>query len=211
MALDSFANLKAAIATHAWRTGDAEFEASVPDFIVLLESLLNHGTDSQDPLRVRDMVTTAPVALTNGSGSLPADYLQWKTVKTAGATSRPLSPMPETYGTSEFPNASGGYADHFYITGITITTVPASDADLSLTYYRKIPALSDSSTTNWLLSKAPNVYLYGSLMFAAVWMMDDQRAGTFSSSFQQAIGGLKRSDRKSVYARPVSRTRGPTP
>ena len=38
--------------------------------------------------------------------------------------------------------------------------------------YRDIPALSDTNTTNWLLTAAPKAYLYGALAELAIFTED---------------------------------------
>jgi hypothetical protein len=99
----------------------------------------------------------------------------------------------------------------FDIVGDNITTYPSSTATIDLEYYTKIPALSDSNTTNWLLTKAPLVYLYGSLIAAEPFMMDDARATTYGVLFSKSIKGLMHTDVMSRFARISARVRGQTP
>jgi hypothetical protein len=68
-------------------------------------------------------------------------------------------------------------------------------------FYSKIPALSDSNTTNWLLTASPDIYLYGSLMQSAPYLRDDDRVGIWASLYQKAIDDLNISN---------ERTRGQT-
>ena len=34
---------------------------------------------------------------------------------------------------------------------------------LEISYYSKIPALNQTTTTNWLIEDYPNIYLYGAI------------------------------------------------
>jgi hypothetical protein len=211
MALSTFSELKTSIATWAFRTGDDVFEAATPDFIAMCESMLNYGTADQEPLRVQEMEEMVTIALTDGVGDLPDDYLQFRDVKEVGNPARPLEAAPTTWINGEFPYGETGIGcRYFYISGDTITTFPAV-ASITMRYFAKIPALSDAAPTNWLLAKAPNVYLFGSLLFAEPFTLNDQRAALHGTYFQQAIGGLKQSDRKARYARAKTRMAGPTP
>lgn len=211
MALTTYAELQQAIIDFAMRDGDEDFEASVPDFITLCETLLNHGADSIPPLRVSDMETLATATLDEGQVALPTDYLEFREVWTEDTNPRSL-----TYGApSELRLRYGdtaGYPARFTIMGNRLRVYPTSDATtIGLTYYAKIPALSDVVTDNWLLLKAPNVYLYGSLLQAAPYMKDDSRIAVWGQLYQNSVQGLINSDRRGKYARAGVNVSGFTP
>lgn len=46
------------------------------------------------------------------------------------------------------------------ISGSKIYVVDGASRTLDVTYYAKLPALSDSNTTNWLIDEAPDAYLF---------------------------------------------------
>jgi hypothetical protein len=58
---------------------------------------------------------------------------------------------------------------------------------MELLYLAKIPALSDSNTSNWLLSEAPDVYLYGSLVHSAPYLQEDDRLGVWAQLYGAAV------------------------
>lgn len=204
MALSTYAELQTAIASWAWNAGNADFEPVIPDMVALLESRLNRE------LRVGDMEATATIALTDGAGTLPADYLEYRRVV---ANVSPLSVLkmatPE-FATGRYPDNPAAYPQYFSIIGSTIKTYPTSTGDLSLTYYQKIPPLATNST-NWLLTKAPDVYLFGALIEAADFMRDMQELQKFSARFDAAMKSLITSDQGSRYSSAVARVSGPTP
>lgn len=209
MGLATFSELKTAITTWALRTGDTEFVASVPDFITLCEARTNRI------LRVREMEAVATLTLASGEVALPADYLAFRDVTALGYDPvRSLQAVSPDYATNEHPygGTSGGYPDHFSIAGSTLRTHPsAGTGDIRLRYFAKIPALSDAAPTNWLLTKAPGVYLYGSLLEAAPYMMDDARSQVWGSFYDKAIEDLKAEDHTSRYMRGQIRKQGATP
>jgi hypothetical protein len=64
---------------------------------------------------------------------------------------------------------------------------------MELVYYQEIPALSDSQTTNWLLTDAPDAYVYGALTQAAPFLGEDERLPTWAQLYTSAIQGLNSS------------------
>jgi len=56
--------------------------------------------------------------------------------------------------------------------------------------YRQTLALSDSATTNWLLTNFPNVYLTGSLHWAHMYSFKGQDPSQWGQAFNSAIEGV---------------------
>lgn len=205
MALDTYANLQAAVSTWAFRAGDDDFTAQLPDFITMTESRVNRT------LRVREMEASATITLTDGSGPLPADYLEHRRVVANVSPIAVLEMVTPDYASERYPENGAAYPRYFSIIGETLKTYPTSTGDIALTYYQKVPALSESNQTNWLLAKAPEVYLYGALVEAAPYMLDDQSIQRYITLFQKALKDLQDADVGARYARATARTAGPTP
>lgn len=201
MALDTYAGLKTAIAAWAIRTGDVQFEAQVPDFITLAEKRFNRT------LRVGGMEKVATLT-PDGTGAviLPADYLEYRSV----------SPGVAGYGEMEMvdPGAEiggyegGGVGQRFSISGNVLQTYPSANGGITISYFAKVPALSDAAPTNWLLDKAPDLYLYGSLLEAAPYMEEDNRAQLWKTYYDTAMMDLKSDDVSARYASGRARVRG---
>lgn len=207
MAFSNYTELQAEIVALANRTDDTEFAALVPGFITQVEVALNNGTEAASALRIREMETSDTISVTDGVGALPSDYLEF--IKVVGANGDVLEPAASTWAVRAHRDAGGTPAD-FVIEGLNIKTFPVSTETITMQYYTVIPPLA-SNSTNWLLTKYPNIYLYGALMFAELAQENDQRAATYSQVFQQSVGGLNISDRRSKYIRAKQRLRGPTP
>jgi hypothetical protein len=205
MAISNFSELKTAIITWAMRTGDTGFEAAVPDFITLCERLVN------GQLLVRQMEATATLTLVDGAASLPGDYLAFRDVTAMGyAPPRMLKAVAPDYAVTEHP-FDGLEPEQFSISGSTLTTHPKGAGTVRLRYYQRVPALSDAAPTNWLLTTAPDVYLFGSLIQAAPFMMDDARMPVWGSLFEKGMSDLGSEDHKAKYMRGQVRSRGATP
>jgi hypothetical protein len=69
-----------------------------------------------------------------------------------------------------------------------------------MVYYGKIPSLSDAAPSNWLLVKAPDVYLYGALTHAAPFLMDDARMQTFGQIYLARVQSLQDESQKSLHS-----------
>lgn len=211
MALDSYDDLLVAIPKWAWQTGNTDFEASVPEFLSLVESMLMNGDEDKGirPLRTREMEASDTIVMSGGVGDLPSDYLQYRKV-TCGTNYPPLEACDPTWGEEQY-RSSAGRPSYFAIVGSEIRTYPATDESLTLEYYAKIRALGSATQSNWLLAKDHRVYLYGALIAAEPFMQNDARMATWGPLFKGAVNAIANADVRSKYARVASRVRGPTP
>jgi hypothetical protein len=203
MALDTFSGLKTTIADYLNRD---DLTSIIPSFITLAEAKFNRK------LRVRQMVKRANATLDTQYFAFPSDFLQAKEFQ--------LNTNPITYLQYVTQN-QGDYASQnnyiavgrpqFYtIIGTQIEVIPTPDTSYTgeLTYYGKIPALSDSNTSNWLLAYAPDLYLYGALVEATPYLKDDERLATWSQLYTNSLGDIEIADqRASVASTPIVRAR----
>lgn len=173
-----------------------------PRFIGLAEVKLNRF------LRVADMEAVGVVALSGGSGALPADFLEAREVKNVnGLPIRAVALQQQTasyMGRSGIPN---GYA----IVGNTINVAPSADGNLTITYYGKIPALTRANPSNWLLQKAPDAYLYALVEEIAIWERDADKVSGALQLKMQALSGLKIGDERARWGNAQVVVGGPTP
>jgi len=79
--------------------------------------------------------------------------------------------------------------------------VTLDEADRILkVYYGKIPSLSVSVASNWLLVKAPDLYLYGALVHASPFLLDDQRVGLFANMYNSRLDSLQLESDKALHS-----------
>lgn len=189
MSLDTFANLKTAIASLLNRT---DLTSYIPDFITLAESAMNAR------LNVRQQVTYESITLNSEFVALPSDF---NGVRSLQITS--ISPVTQLQFASPEKIAEMAQRDYtatgqplFYsIVGSNLQLIPVPDGTYTgrLTYYQNIPALATNST-NWLLTAYPGAYLYGSALQAAPFLIDDDRLPMWSSMFEQIMGNIEAND-----------------
>lgn len=203
MALDTFAGLKATIADYLNRD---DLTAIIPSFITIAEAKFNRK------LRTRQMIKRAEGQIESAFFAYPSDWLQAKEFQLNTNPIVRLQFVTEAYGDELKANryVSIGQPAYYTITGTQLEFIPAPDSTYSaeLTYYAKIPALSDANTSNWLLAYAPDLYLYGALLEAAPYLKDDERLAVWSQMYISSLGDIEVADqRASVSSTPLVRAR----
>jgi hypothetical protein len=203
MALDTFAGLKTTIADYLNRD---DLTSIIPSFIALAEAKFNRK------LRTRQMVKRANGQIETAFFSYPSDWLSSKEFQLNTSPITRLEFVTEAYAdqlrSSTF--ISTGKPRYYTIVGTQLEFIPTPDATYTaeLTYYAKIPALSDSNTSNWLLAYAPDLYLYGALLEATPYLKDDERLATWSQMYINSLGDIEVADqRASVSSTPIVRAR----
>jgi hypothetical protein len=73
---------------------------------------------------------------------------------------------------------------------IELVPVPSSECSLWMTYYARIPKLTVDEPTNWLTTRDIGVYLYGALVRAAPYLIDDARVPTWDKEYTGRIAAL---------------------
>lgn len=199
-------NFTTLVSTVADYLNRQDLSAQIPTFIQLAESDLNTR------LRCREMIVRATTTNDDEYVRLPLDFLEGINLQLVGGQS-PLRYI--TLDEADIVNTRQGYnAPTFYSLmngAIELVPPPATgvDVEIEMVYYGKITALYEANQTNWLLLKAPDVYLYGALVHAAPFLMDDQRISVFGSFYSQRVEALNDESQKSLHSGSplVARTR----
>ena len=79
-----------------------------------------------------------------------------------------------------------------------------------MTYFAKLTKLSNSVTTNWLLTSSPDIYLYGALLQAAPYLQDDARIQTWATLYERALNDLRTADDRGASSGGTLLTRAKT-
>jgi len=172
MSISNFSELKQA--GESWLDHQL-FTARVPDFITLFEATANRR------LRVRQQETSTTLTPSSGSATLPADYLSWRRVTWIADPGRDLEYVHPSYLQAAYPTSPQGAPTVFTIEGSTLKVRPVDDTGLDFLYFQKIPSLSDAAPTNWLLTAHPDLYLFGLLVEAEMFGVNDPRGALWAS------------------------------
>lgn len=191
-AITNYSTLQSAIADYLNR---ADLTSQIPMFIQFVEADLNTR------LRCREMVVRATTTSDEEFVELPPDFLQALNLQIVGGKT-PLRYV--TLDEADQIKASQIYTQVVVYTivddAIELVPAPATNVEIEMVYYQKVPSLSDVDTTNWLLMKSPDVYLYGALVHAAPFLMDDQRVNTFASFYSQRVEALNLDSDRAVHS-----------
>jgi hypothetical protein len=184
MDLDTYDGLKEAIADALMRD---DLTSQIPLFIKLCES------SNARNLRISEMETIATATLVDGEVALPSDFIEVIDLR-GDNLYQSWTPITPYQAQRDYPTGTG-IPGHYTVIGNTLRTYPGGgEDDVILTYYAKPQALDAGNQTNWLLTKAPDVYLYGSLKHSAPWLEDDARIQVWESLYQQALTEVRRTD-----------------
>lgn len=192
MAISNYTELKAAVAT--WEDIDPSLDSIMDDILIMANDTLNNGLEmgmAQVPaLRVREMETVASLTPTNGVCALPDDYLQYRRVVESMSLRRALSYITPGQADESYPDRGSGISSAFTIIGGSLYMFPLSSNDIELTYYQKIPDITATNATNWLLTKRPMIYLHACLLQVGIARRDDglvQRSAQLVASIAAAM------------------------
>lgn len=185
MALSTFAELKSSIAD--WLNRD-DLTSAIPDFISLAEANMDRSIRHW---RMEKRVTA------NVSGQytgLVGDYLEGIRFSIANGDRLELLSQGEMQQRRTAYDDTTGKPQYYAISDGQLELYPTPDGTyaVEMLYYGQITPLSDSNTTNWLLTHHPDAYLYGSLLHAAPYLGEDQRAGTWGSLYQSALDAINK-------------------
>jgi len=181
MSLADYTGLKNSIGDWLHR-GDVTAAASIcDDLIDMAEAEFNAL------LRVRSMEAQTDIAMTAGYIVHPTDWLGWKRLSLMNSgTPLDLQPAPAEYK-DIVGDGSTGQPWYYSVIGSKTYFNKVTNYTIRSVYYQSIPALSSSQTTNWLLTKYPQAYLYGCLIKAEGWLQDDSRLPVWKSAYDEAM------------------------
>jgi len=188
MAITTYSELKSSLAN--WLDRD-DLAAVIPDFITLAERNMERS------LRHYKMVERSSGQLDTQYSAVPADWLE--TIRfgiSPGTIYRlEMTTLDDLLSRREKSSDVAGRPKYFAHVGESLELFPTPDTTYTteLVYYQKIPPLSESNSTNWLLGDAPDAYLYGSLVQAAPYLGEDERVTVWGTLYSAAVTSLNAS------------------
>ena len=190
MAITTYAELKSTIAD--WLNRD-DLDAAISSFISLAEAQFNRS------LRHRKMVTRSDATVDTPYFAVPADWLENIRFQ---LNTDPITPLlyvtPEQAAEEQLKYNVANQPLMFTMVGQQFQVIPAPNTsyDAELLYYAKIPALSNSNTSNWLLAESPDIYLYGALVQSAPYLKEDERLSTWAGLYQRFVDDMMLADER---------------
>ena len=203
MSITSYAELQAAIGN--W-LDHSLFTARIPEFIALFEACANRR------LRVRQQETTTNLTPdVNGNATLHADYLALRRVTWTGSPRVELQYVHPSYLQAAYPSTPADVPRIFTIEGSTLRVRPLDQTALEISYFQKIPALA-TTDPNWLLTAHPDLYLFGSMVEAEAFGVNDERAPLWKARRDEIFDEIDKLNNKPRGGDPgAARVMGITP
>lgn len=136
-----------------------------------------------------------------GGALLPSNFLQMRRSYLDISSGKRLDFFdPAVFWSRNFADDSGQMAA-FTIEGDFIVAAPVPDGETfaKLLYYRRFTALSGASDTNWILTYARGLYLYGSLLEAYSFLEDDAGQLKYAALYEDALERAHAADKKNRF------------
>ena len=197
MAITNYTNLQTTIADFLNRD---DLTSVIPTFIQLAEADMNRqvrhwkmesrSTGTQDAgdqyMQIpSDWLETIRLHLT-GSGTSALTLTSRAAMADIRAKNEDISTVKPYY----YTHADGQFE---------LYPTPTEATDFELLYYQKIPDLATNST-NWLLTDAPDVYLYGALLHSAPYLAEDARVAVWAQMYSAAVSNVNRAAEQARYS-----------
>ena len=195
MAISTYSELQTAVAN--WLDRD-DLTDRIPEFIALAEARFNRV------LRLRSMEAkyTANTVASQRNLALPASYIQMRNFQ---VNSNPLTTLsyvtPEIYDRL-WGGSTGGTPKFYTILAneVSFGPIPGSVMEVEMLFYKKFENLSGSVATNWLITNAPDIYLYGSMLEAEPFIMNDERVQLWAAALERGVSDLQEQDNKDRHS-----------
>lgn len=190
MAINTYSTLKAALARWMFRDDMADI---IPDFIALAEAKIN-----------RDLILREFETVTSGAGEsfpMPDDTQSVTRISVVGFDGRKrVIPYVTPANQGRYAPSAGTEPQAFIVEANTVIFMPpGASAAWEMVYYPAIPALSDDAPTNWLLTRSPDVYLFGALTEAEPYLYNEERMPMWQQKYADAVAGLMASDERQQF------------
>ena len=195
MSLDNYTELRATVQAYAKRT----------DILTYLDTFIDLAeTDMWTALRVREMEAraTASTSTTDRFLALPANFLTMRKhqiiIDSEYFDLQAVTPdVLEVISTANAPS-------HYAITSqIEFNRTSDQAYTVEMQYFHKLTALSDTNTTNDILTNYPQIYLAGAMRHFAVWAREFDVSRYWEGEFNKAVAKANRQSRKGRYSNPV--------
>jgi hypothetical protein len=161
--------LESLVASYMHRT---DLATQIPGFIDFATKRLGRM------LRSQENETTLTWVTDQNPFVLPADYRGMRAVSVA----QDRGPKTLTAVSLQQINrlASIGIPATYAVSGKTITFAPYQASTITIDYWNEPAALNTGTDTNAVLTEYPYLYLYASLVEAAIYVEDAEKASTMS-------------------------------
>lgn len=199
MAISTYSELQTAVINRLHR---ANLTSLVPDFIALGEARIYRD------LRIRCMETALSSTIASGVIAVPSGYVELKHAYIDGSPSGKLTRKNADFVYQNYPTRSADGKPKFIAReadNFIFGPYPDSAYTVKGIYYKRLDALSDSNTTNWFTSNAPDILLFAVLCEAADHISNDAAMMKWEQKYIQIKDRIQReNDAEEFSGSPLS-------
>ena len=182
----SYSTLKTEIAAYTHR---GDLTSYLDTFIDNTEAKMNRK------LRMSEQETSTSIAVTTSDVTLPTDFLEVQEIHVSSSPDAVLEYLtPFQYKSKD--STETGTPRFYTVMDDTIKVYPVSSCTVVLHYYKSITALDDTNTTNFVITRFPELYLHGTLYEAGLYMQDANMAALHGQEFNRVADEANRASRK---------------
>ena len=189
MAITNYSDLNTTVANYLART---DLTAQIPDFIRLAEVRLRRD------LRIRQMLKSVTTTTTGSDDtvSLPIDFLQLRDLFVVTNPIRDLEYVtPSVFSRNGRVTESGLPVFYTIIANeFKFAPIPDTNYTLRMLYYAAPEYLTDTNQSNVFLATCPDLLLYGALIEAEPYLMNDARIQLWAGMYDRGLSSLSSSD-----------------
>lgn len=183
MSITTYSELLTSIA--GWLKPNTTLEASetalMADYVTLSESDFNRTL--YHPL----MESETTLTFTNGVASIPADLLNVIMIQMTQSPYNELTPSQAPLLAATSGYASGIDPTEYRWVGSQFKANTYKSFSAAIRYRPTIPALTVSNTSNWLLARFPDLYLFQSVLNGDTRLLDDEQMAVINSRYERAM------------------------
>ena len=185
----NYSDLKSVIASYLARSDLTDL---IPSFIRLAEVRLRRD------LRIRQMLKSATTSTTGGDQTvaLPTDFLE---LRDLFVSTNPVIDLqyvsPSVFSRNTRVTESGVPIFYTIIASeFKFAPVPDTNYTLSILYYAAPEYLGDTNPSNVFLANCPDLVLYGALIEAEPYLMNDARIQLWAGMYDRGMAALTAAD-----------------
>lgn len=157
-------------------------------------------------LRTPEMETRTVLTITGELTPLPDDFLELRLIFSEGSPDASLTSMSPA-GMLQRYQGRAGTPGACAIEGQMLRVAPVGTAAIEMTYYARLPQLSDAQVSNWLLARHPDLYVAGVMFHLARRERDAEGAAQAAQEVLQLTADINRSAQRNRWgAAPLTPT-----
>lgn len=165
----------------------SDLTSAIPGFVQAFEERF-----FRQPKNFGPWMHTALNISFSSTAAVPSDCLAVKVAYLNGQSERPLVASSLEQVLLTYPRTGSGKPRWIARDGTTFVFGPAPDGTYTLngTYFAKPTALrsyASDAAAHWLVVNAPDLLLYGSLMEAQPYVMNDKRYPLWDAKYKEAV------------------------